>query len=137
MTMAPSVTSMPASTTPLMPRFDMFRNQADCQSFRAGETIFRQGEPHTFMFVVNEGEVEIRIGHRVAEVVGPGGIFGEMAMIDHSPRTGTAAARSDCKLCPIDEKGFQFLVQQTPYFALEVLRVLADRLRRTDQLIEA
>jgi CRP-like cAMP-binding protein len=115
----------------------MFRNQTDCQIFRAGETIFRQGEPRTFMFVVNEGEVEIRISNRVVEVVGGGGLFGEMAMIDHSPRTGTAAARSDCKLCPIDEKGFQFLVQQTPYFALEVLRVLADRLRRTDQLIEA
>ena len=120
-----------------MPKFDMFRNQVDCQNFRAGETIFRQGEPRTFMFVVNEGEVEIRIGNRVVEVVGGGGIFGEMAMIDNSPRTGTAVARSDCKLCPIDEKRFQFLVQQTPYFALEVMRVLADRLRRTNQLIEA
>ena len=120
-----------------MPRFDMFQNQTGCQSFRAGETIFRQGEPRTFMFVVNEGEVEIRIGDRVAEVVGPGGIFGEMAMIDGSPRSGTAVAHSDCKLFPIDEKRFQFLVQQTPHFALKVLRVLAGRIRREDQLIEA
>jgi len=120
-----------------MPTFDMFRNQIDCQSFRAGETIFRQGEPRTFMFVVNEGDVEIRIGDRVAEVVGPGGIFGEMAMIDGSPRSGTAVAHSDCKLFPIDQKRFQFLVQQTPHFALKVLRVLAGRLRRTDQFIEA
>jgi CRP-like cAMP-binding protein len=115
----------------------MFRNQTGCQSFRAGETIFHQGEPRTFMFVVNEGDVEIRIGHTVAEVVGPGGIFGEMAMIDNSPRSATAVARSDCKLCPIDEKRFQFLVQQTPYFALEVLRVMANRLRHADQFMEA
>jgi CRP-like cAMP-binding protein len=119
-----------------MPKFDMFQNQT-CQSFRAGETIFRKGEPRTSMFVVNEGEIEIRIGERVVEVVGPAGIFGEMAMIDGAPRTAAAVARSDCKLVPIDEKRFQFLVQQTPYFAIEVMRVLAGRLRRVDQLIEA
>lgn len=119
-----------------MPKFDMFRNQT-FQVFRAGETIFRQGAPRTSMFVVNEGEVEIRVGNKVVEVVGPSGIFGEMAMIDGGPRTATAVARSDCKLVPVDEKRFQFLVQQTPYFAIEVLRVLAGRLRRVDQLIEA
>ena len=115
----------------------MFRNQTDLRTFGAGETIFHQGDLRTFMFVVNEGEVEIRIGNRVVEVVEPGGIFGEMAMIDNGPRTATAIARSDCKLFPIDEKRFQFLVQQTPYFALEVMRVLAGRLRRIDRLIEA
>jgi CRP/FNR family cyclic AMP-dependent transcriptional regulator len=120
-----------------MAKFDMFRNQTDFQSFRAGEIIFRQGDPRTFMFVVNEGEVEIRIGSKVVEVVEPGGIFGEMAMIDGSPRTATAVARFDCQLVPIDQKRFQFLVQQTPYFAIEVMRVLVGRLRRVDQLIEA
>jgi CRP/FNR family cyclic AMP-dependent transcriptional regulator len=127
--------AFPHHPTP-MPKFDMFQNQT-CQCFRAGETIFRQGEPRTFMFVVNEGEVEIRIGEKVVEVVGPAGIFGEMAMIDGAPRTATTVARTDCKLVPIDAKRFQFLVQQTPYFAIEVMRVLASRLRRVDQLIEA
>ena len=118
-----------------MAKFDMFRNQ-ECQTFAAGETIFRQGDPRTFMYVVNEGEVEIRLGNKLLEVVEAGGIFGEMAMIDGSPRTATATAQSDCKLFPIDEKRFEFLVQQTPYFALEVMRVLAARLRRVDRLIE-
>jgi CRP-like cAMP-binding protein len=120
-----------------MASFDMFQKQTDVQSFSAGETIFRQGDPRTFMFVVNEGEIEIRVGNRVVEVVQPCGIFGEMAMIDGAPRTATAIARSDCKLVPIDQKRFQFLVQQTPYFAIEVMRVLAERLRRTNQLVEA
>jgi CRP/FNR family transcriptional regulator, cyclic AMP receptor protein len=119
-----------------MASFDMFRNQG-VQIFHAGDTIFRQGDPRTVMFVVNEGEVEIKIGDKLLEIVKPGGIFGEMAMIDGSPRTATALARSDCKLVPIDEKRFQFLVQQTPYFAIEVMRVLAGRLRRVDRLIEA
>jgi CRP/FNR family cyclic AMP-dependent transcriptional regulator len=118
-----------------MAKFDMFRHQTDFQTFGAGETVFRQGDPRTFMFVVNEGEVEIAVGNKVVEVVQPGGIFGEMAMIDGSPRTATAVARSDCKLIPIDPQRFQFLVQQTPYFAIEVMRVLADRLRRANQLI--
>lgn len=120
-----------------MPRFDMFRQQTNGQSFGAGETIFRKGDPRTYMFVVLEGEVEIAIGNKVLEIVQPSGIFGEMAMIDGSPRTATATARSDCKLVPIDQQRFQFLVQQTPYFAIEVMRVLADRLRRANQLIEA
>ncbi len=50
------------------------------------------------------------------------------------PRT---VARTDCKLVPIDQKRFQFLVQQTPYFAIEVMRVLVERLRRADRLVEA
>ena len=120
-----------------MAKFDMFRNQTDFQTFPSGETIFRQGDPRTFMFVVNEGAVEIRLGDKTVEVVEPGGIFGEMAMIDGEPRTATAIARTDCKLIPIDQKRFQFLVQQTPYFAIEVMRVLAERLRRTDKLVEA
>ena len=123
-------------TQRVMAKFDIFRNQ-DFQTFAAGDTIFRQGEPRTFMFVVNEGEVEIRIGNRVVEVVESGGIFGEMAMIDGEPRTATAVARVNSKLVPIDQKRFQFLIQQTPHFAIEVMRVLAGRLRRVDQLIEA
>jgi CRP/FNR family transcriptional regulator, cyclic AMP receptor protein len=119
-----------------MSKFDMFRNQ-EVEAFATGETIFHQGDPRTFMFVVNEGEVEITIGNKIVEVVQPGGIFGEMAMIDNAPRTATVVARTDCKLVLIDQQRFQFLVQQTPYFALEVMRVLVDRLRRTNQLIEA
>lgn len=118
-----------------MANFDMFQNQ-DVESFTAGQTIFRQGDARTFMFVVNEGEVEITVGNKVVEIVQRGGIFGEMAMVDGAPRTATAVARSECKLVPIDQKRFQFLVQQTPYFAIEVMRVLAERLRRTNQLIE-
>jgi CRP-like cAMP-binding protein len=119
-----------------MPGLNIFQNQ-DFKTFAAGETIFRQGDPRTFMFVVNQGEVEIKIGDRVVEVVVAGGIFGEMAMIDGQPRTAAAVARTECKLVPIDQRRFQFLVQQTPYFAIEVMRVLAGRLRRVDQLIEA
>jgi CRP/FNR family cyclic AMP-dependent transcriptional regulator len=119
-----------------MSKFEMFRHQTNTESFSANDTIFRKGDPRTVMYVVKEGDVEIRLGDKVVEVVGPDGIFGEMAMIDSQPRTASAVARTDCKLVPIDQKRFQFLIQQTPYFAIEVMRVLAERLRRTNQLIE-
>jgi CRP-like cAMP-binding protein len=60
-----------------------------------------------------------------------------MAMVDGQPRTASAVARTDCRLVPIDQKRFQFLIQETPYFAIEVMRLLVERLRRVNQLIEA
>ena len=119
-----------------MSQFTMFQNQSEVDEFAKGATIFRQGDPRSCMYVVNEGEIEIALGDRVLEVVGPGGIFGEMAMVDGQARTATAIARTDCKLVPIDQRRFQFLIQQTPYFAIEVMRVLVGRIRRADQLLE-
>src|SRR5262245_38645150 len=111
---------------------DLFRNARDFKSFSAGQRIFMQGEPGDFMYVVKEGEVDILVHDRVVETVGPGGILGEMALIDTKARSATAVAKTDCQLVPIDEKRFTFLVQQTPYFSLYVMRVLAGRLRQTD-----
>jgi CRP/FNR family transcriptional regulator, cyclic AMP receptor protein len=119
-----------------MAKFEMFRNQTNIESFSAHDTIFQKGDACTVMYVVKEGDVEIRLGDKVVEVVGPDGIFGEMAMVDGHPRTASALARTDCKLVPIDPKRFQFLIQQTPYFAVEVMRVLVERLRRADQFVE-
>jgi CRP-like cAMP-binding protein len=81
------------------------------------------------MFMVKTGEVEIIKYGKVIDSVGPGGIFGEMALIDISPRSAAARARSDCVLVPVDEYNFLFLVQHTPYFSLQVMRSLAERLR--------
>jgi CRP/FNR family transcriptional regulator, cyclic AMP receptor protein len=102
---------------------------ADSRSFKAGETIFRAGDVADEAFVVQSGTVEIRIGGRVAETVSEHGIFGEMALIDEEPRSATVVAVTDVKLVPVGQKQFLFLVRETPYFALNVMRVLARRLR--------
>ena len=119
-----------------MSKFTMFRNQP-VESFLANAVIFQRGDPRTVMYVVIEGEVEIQIGGKVMEVVGPNGVFGEMAMVDGQARTATAVARTACRLVPIDQRRFEFLVQQTPFFAIEVMRVLVARLRRVDQSMAA
>ena len=111
--------------------FHVFLAQ-ESKSYRKGEPVFKRGEPADCMYVVAEGEVEILIGDAPVEVVGPEGIFGEMSLITNEPRSATVRARTDCRLVEIPERRFLYLVQETPFFALEVMRVLAERLRRRD-----
>ena len=113
-----------------MPVFDLLRRESDVRSFAAGEVIFAEGQEGDSMFAVLEGDVEIRKGSRTLEVVGTGGVFGEMALIDHQPRSAGAIARTDCRVAAVGTKRFMLLVQQTPYFALQIMQVLVERLRR-------
>jgi CRP-like cAMP-binding protein len=69
------------------------------------------------------------LGNRVLETLPQYSIFGEMALIDNAPRSATAIAASNAKLVPVSEKQFLFLISNTPYFALNVMRVMAQRLR--------
>ena len=101
--------------------------------YTAGSTIFEIGQPRDLMFIVQEGEVEIWIGNKVLETVSVDGFFGEMALIDSGTRSATAIAKTDCKLVPITEKQFLFMVQETPFFALRVMRTLTARLRQVDR----
>ena len=114
-----------------MSQFDMFRNETS-KAYRAGETIFAKGDPGSSLYVVADGEVEIRIGETVLDRLSPGGIFGEMALVAGEPRSATACAATECRVVEIPEKRFLFLVQQTPFFALEVMRAMAQRQRRRD-----
>lgn len=102
-------------------------------SFKAGETIFSAGDEGTAMYVVKSGTVEIRVSGKAFDSVKPGGVFGEMALIDRAPRSADAVAGTDCEVVEVDEKLFGFLVSEAPFFALEVMRVMADRLRRMNK----
>jgi CRP-like cAMP-binding protein len=101
--------------------------------YAAGDVIFAEGDKGDAMFVVRTGEVAIERGGRIMETLGGGGVFGEMALIDGSPRSATVRAKTDCEVAPINEKTFLFLVHETPFFAIAVMRTLADRLRRMDE----
>jgi CRP/FNR family transcriptional regulator, cyclic AMP receptor protein len=103
--------------------------------YAAGEVIFSEGDKGDAMYVVRTGEVVIERSGHVMETLGGSGIFGEMALIDGSPRSVTVRAKTDCEVAPINEKSFLFLVHETPYFAIAVMRALAHRLRRMDEAI--
>jgi CRP/FNR family transcriptional regulator, cyclic AMP receptor protein len=100
---------------------------------RAGDAVFAEGQPADFMYAVKRGEVEIVIDGRVVETVGPEEFFGELALVDNSARSATARAKVDSELVPINEKQFLFMVSETPFFSLVVMRKLAERLRRKDR----
>ena len=108
-------------------------NTIDAIQFKRGSIIFREGDEARELFVIKSGHVRIQIGNRTITELGVDSIFGEMALIDSEPRSATATAITDVELVPVSEKQFLFLVSQTPYFALKVMRVLAQRLRVTNK----
>jgi len=110
--------------------FKLFdRPDVPTRSFRAGDEILAEGDAAKEMFVVKSGKVAIKVHDRIVEEVAAGGMFGEMALIDHSPRSATIVALEDSVLVPINERLFVVLVQDTPFFALDVMRVLVERIR--------
>jgi CRP/FNR family transcriptional regulator, cyclic AMP receptor protein len=85
-------------------------------TFKAGEVIFRERDPAEELFIVKSGKIEIRLGNRLLETLPEFSIFGEMALIDHTPRSATAVAGTDATIVPVGEKQFLFLVSRTPFF---------------------
>ena len=112
---------------------NIFEKEVVPVSFPAGTVIFREGGLGDSMYVVKSGEVGIYIHDRLVETVGVDGFFGEVVLLDHISRSGTAIAKTDCTLIPINERHFLFMVEETPFFALQVMRVMAARLRRQNE----
>ncbi len=100
-----------------------------------GKIIMVAGQTGALMYVVLEGRVSIQIRGAVVELVGPGGVFGEMALIDQSPRSANAVAESDCQLLAINRTVFLSLVKSDPTFGIALLGSMAERVRNTGAII--
>jgi CRP/FNR family transcriptional regulator, cyclic AMP receptor protein len=96
-----------------------------------GKIIMVAGQTGALMYIVVDGVVAISIRGAVVERVGPGGVFGEMALIDQAPRSANAAAESDCALLAINRNVFLNLVKSDPGFGTSLLSAMAERLRIT------
>lgn len=117
--------------------FDLFRHEASIVSLRAGKSLFRENDPcNGLMYVLVAGKASVLVGDQVVENVAVGAILGEMAMIGPEPRSATVIADTDCQLAEINRKRFDFLVTEMPGFAVEVMKVMAERLRRADRMLE-
>jgi CRP-like cAMP-binding protein len=97
--------------------------------FPAGATIFKEGDRGDTLYFVTNGAVELRVGGKPVHTVEAGGFFGEMALLEDAPRSASAHAIEDCRLMPVDRRKFEYLLQATPDFALEMMRTIANRLR--------
>lgn len=109
---------------------DYLKTATDVTHYKAGDVIFDENQPGDVMYAVREGCVEIMHKGQVLETCETGQFFGEMALIDNEYRAARAVAKTDCTLAKVDKHRFTFLVQETPTFALQVMHVMAERLRR-------
>jgi CRP/FNR family cyclic AMP-dependent transcriptional regulator len=117
-------------------KFDnIFTDDTNSKSFSAGTVIFEKGTKGEEMYVIKEGEVDIFIDGCHLETISPDDIFGELCLIDQETRIASAVAKTDCVVQVINKRRFLFLVQETPLFAIRVMKVLAERLRRVDRLL--
>lgn len=97
--------------------------------FNLGARIMIEGRPGTSMYIVLEGRVAITIGKRIVEKLSVGGVFGEMALVDRSPRTASAVARTDCVLLSINREALIALVKSDPAIGMAMMRSVAARVR--------
>ena len=118
-----------------MDLLEIFRDSADLETYPAGTVILEEGSTGDLMFVVIDGSIELSLHGRAISELSAGDILGEMALLRSDVRSATAMAKSDCVLAPIDLHSFKSLIQHTPDFALHVMNVLAERLRRVTEAL--
>ena len=115
--------------------FELFSHNPTIVRIPAGASLFEEDDDGHQMYVLATGRAEVIVANRVVEQLQHGSIVGEMGLVAPGPRSAAVVAVDDCEFIAIDEQRFQFLVQQTPYFATQVMRVMAERLRRVNQLV--
>lgn len=119
-----------------MAKTNLFRHATKTIAFKAGDTIFSEGDPGDTMFVIVSGKVDIFLAGRHMIKLDEGDIFGEMALIEQDHRrSATVVAETDVTLANIDRERFTFLVHESPFFALDVMRTLSERLRLANKLL--
>ena len=107
---------------------ELFRQETNTVQLAPGEFLYREGDKADKMYVLLEGEIDIRVGDYV-KTAREGALIGEAALIEDTPRAANVVAKSTCRLAQIDPQRFDFLVQQHPYFARHVMKSLVDHLR--------
>ena len=102
----------------------------------SGERLFAKGDPATTMYVVRSGALQVHDGNVIYETVGPGGILGEMAIVDGAPRSAGVRAEYASEVIAIDRVRFLRMVERTPFFAIRIMQVLTRRLRHTNERVK-
>jgi CRP/FNR family transcriptional regulator, cyclic AMP receptor protein len=107
----------------------LFKNAQSTLSVPAGGIVFKEGESGDTMYGIVQGQIQLRTTNRIIATLDADDVFGEMAIVDSSPRMATAVATTETVLAVIDRQRFLFLVHETPMFALSVMSAMANRFR--------
>jgi len=108
---------------------ELFDREPDGIVLEPGQVLFRKGEVGCHMYLVKSGQVQVIDGNQVLDTVTSGGIVGEMALVSNEVRSATVRALIRSVVIAVDDTRFLFLVQQTPFFAIRVMRVMSARLK--------
>jgi CRP-like cAMP-binding protein len=109
---------------------NLFDHDADALQLAPGDFLFREGDKRDKMYVLLEGEMDIRLGDYVVETAGPGGLIGVIALLDENPRDTNAVAKTACRLATVDPTAVPFSPSTAPaVFDARDERELAHRLR--------
>ena len=98
-----------------------------------GTLIIDQGQMGREAFVVLDGQVTVKRGGRKITSLGPGGIVGELSLLDHGPRTATVICETDCTLLLLSQRHFMAVLDDVPSMAHKLLASLAGRIRDLDR----
>ena len=108
---------------------------------KRGATIFAKDDPGNSLYAVISGTVKISISspdgrNAILNLIGPGELFGEMAVLDGQPRSADATANANCEIFVIDRRDFLPFVQSQPTLATKFIKVLCELVRRTSEQVE-
>ncbi|HEX4331220.1 MAG TPA: cyclic nucleotide-binding domain-containing protein [Usitatibacter sp.] len=120
---------------PLLQQFEAALSRPNIVRYQAGQPIMRVGQAGIYMYVVKTGQVAIGIRERLVEIVNPGGTFGEMALVDQSPRVADAQAHVYSELLAVDRPSLLEAVKGQPAFAMTMLKAVVERLRHMNSLL--
>ena len=115
--------------------------QKYAKTFEPGQVIFKEGETGEEMFIIIQGEVEIRKrtsakAFKTLIKFHEGDIFGEMALIENKPRSATAIALKPCRMLVMNEALLDKMLESNPDFAKKMIRILSERIRKANAIIE-
>lgn len=101
----------------------------------AGENFIQEGEPGDCLYIVIEGQVRVHSNERTLQILGPGKIVGELALLDPEPRSASVAAVDNAYLFRIDKQPFDEVMADRPEIALGIIRTLTRRIRQLGRVV--
>ena len=113
----------------LLQQFENALARSAIVRYQSNQQVMKEGQAGIYMYVVKTGRVVIHMKDKVLEIVNPGGTFGEMALVDQSPRVASATADQYSELLTVDRASLLDAVKSQPAFAMAMLRAVVDRLR--------